>query len=89
MPAEQTSTSMRPIAAALAFAAASTLAKSATSTLCVSVPAGRRALAFASAAASRSQRLSLAPPAASLCAMAKPMPTAPPVMTAARLLKSS
>src|ERR1700682_6411968 len=88
-PAEQTRASIRPKALDVALAAASTLATSATSTTQVSVALPSIDCALFNFDGSLSQRLTLPPLATSRCAIASPMPAAPPVMTAVRPSKSS
>ena len=81
MPAQFTSTRATPCAASAAATAASTLASSVTSTR-VKVPPNARARA-SPRSASRSNSATLAPPWASMAAVAAPSPDAPPVTIAA------
>src|ERR1700674_3786079 len=88
-PAEQTRASIRPRALDVAFAAASTLAPSETSTTQVSVALPTTHSPLFNADGSLSQRLTVPPLVISRCAIASPIPAAPPVMTAVRPSKSS
>ena len=71
----------------MAPAALATASASATSNACVTTRPASALLAAASAGASRSHSAMAAPPAARRRATARPMPAAPPVMTALRLRK--
>ena len=91
MPAEATSTSIRPNSRSTSAAARSTALSSVTSTTAVCTRSSGRpnaALVSASLAASASHRLTEAPAAVRRWAIARPMPRAPPVMMALRPVKS-
>ncbi len=89
MPALHTSASIRPAAPCASFAAAASWSSRVTSTTAVRVLPPSCCLACASDFSSRSHKVSVAPEAIMRCAIAKPMPAAPPVMIAWRLRRSS
>ena len=91
MPALATRMSMPPNAAAVAAAAASTCARSETSTACVSTRPRAVELARPSSAlssASRSHSATLAPESRKRSVIARPNPCAAPVTTARRPFRS-
>src|SRR5258708_6802556 len=89
IPALQTRTSTRPRSRTVSSRARHTSVSSLTSTRRVWVCPPIAFAPAASALSSRSHRLTRAPEAARRCAIAKPMPAAPPVMTALRPFRSS